>query len=122
MNEAVNQDFIRYDQVEKNHTYRLAESDSDEFDTDYRIQTFDLGRYLNGNKKDRKLFAEEFGAAVQDIGFSVLTGHGVDKSLYDEMNDRTEELYTTTSTRPAAAHHRAELSDIFSLPCRVAFS
>ena len=23
--EAVNQDFIRYDQVEKSHTYRLAE-------------------------------------------------------------------------------------------------
>ena len=95
--EAVNQDFIRYDQVEKSHTYRLAESDSDEFDTDYQIQTFDFGRYLNGNEHDRELFAEEFGAAVQDIGFSVLTGHGVAKSLYDEMNDRTEELYTSTS-------------------------
>jgi len=94
---AVNQDFIRYDQVHKSHTYRLAESDSDEFDDEYQIQTFDLGRYLNGNENDRKRFAEGFGAAVQDIGFSVLTGHGVDKSLYEEMNDRTEELFTTTS-------------------------
>jgi isopenicillin N synthase-like dioxygenase len=95
--EAINQDFVRYDQVTKNHTYRLAESKSDEFDTGYRIQTFDLDRYLNGNRHDRRLFAEEFGAAVEEIGFSVLTGHGVDTALYDEMNDRTEALFTTTS-------------------------
>ena len=94
--QAVNQDFIRYDQVEKSHTYRLAESDSDEFDTDYQIQTFDIGRYLRGNDKDRKEFAEEFGAAVQEIGFSILTGHGVDTAIYDEMNERVEELFTTT--------------------------
>jgi isopenicillin N synthase-like dioxygenase len=95
--QAVNQDFVRYDQVEKGHTYRLAESDADEFDADYEIQTFDFARFLQGNANDRQMFAEEFGAAVQEIGFSVLTGHGIDKSLYDEMNDRTEELYTTTS-------------------------
>jgi isopenicillin N synthase-like dioxygenase len=94
---AVNQDFTRYDQVEKSHTYRLAESDSDEFDTDYRIQTFDFGQYLHGNAADRQRFAAEFGAAVQEIGFSILTNHGVDKSLYDEINERTEELFTTTT-------------------------
>ena len=76
--DAVNQDFIRYDQVEKGHTYRLAESASDEFDDDYEIQTFDLGRYLHGDDAGKKRFAQEFGAAVQEIGFSVLTGHGVD--------------------------------------------
>ncbi len=95
--DAVNQDFIRYDQVEKHHTYRLAESKSDEFDADYEIQTFDIGRYLHGNKTDRQNFAEEFGAAVQEIGFSVLVGHDVDTSIYDEMNDRVEEFFTTTS-------------------------
>ncbi len=42
--QAVNQDFVRYDQVEKSHTYRLAESDTDEFDTDFQIQTFDFAR------------------------------------------------------------------------------
>ena len=95
--QAVNQDFIRYDQVEKSHTYRLAESDADEFDTDYEIQTFDFGRYLHGDQNDRQSFAEEFGAAVQEIGFSVLINHGVDPSLYDEMNEQTEALFTTTS-------------------------
>ena len=94
---AVNQDFIRYDQVEKRHTYRLAESESDEFDTDYEIATFDIGRYLHGDAREKQSFAEEFGAAVHEIGFSVLTGHGVDTSIYDEMNDRVIELFTRTS-------------------------
>jgi hypothetical protein len=39
---ALNQDFRRYDQVEKAHTYRLAESDGDAFDNDYKIATLGL--------------------------------------------------------------------------------
>lgn len=116
---SVNQDFIRYDQVTKGHTYKLAESASDAFDTDYEIQSFDFSRYLQGNKNDRKLFAEEFGAAVQDIGFSVLTGHGVDNSLYEEVNERTEKLYTTTSMadkmRFRAARHGSVSQGYFPL-------
>ena len=49
---AVNQDFIRYDQVAKSHTYKLAESASDEFDMDYEIQTFDLSRFLHGSENE----------------------------------------------------------------------
>ena len=94
--QAVNQDFVRYDQVEKSHTYRLAENETDEFDSEYEIKAFDFGRYLSGNAHHRQSFAEEFGAAVQEIGFSVLTNHGVDPALYEEMNARTEELFTTT--------------------------
>jgi isopenicillin N synthase-like dioxygenase len=94
---AVNQDFIRYDQVEKGHTYRLAESESDEFDEDYEIRTFDLSAYLHGNDAEKAQFASEFGAAVQEIGFSILTGHGVDTSLYAEMNERVVEFFTSTS-------------------------
>ena len=95
--QAVNQDFVRYDQVTKSHTYRLAESETDEFDDEYEIRTFDFGRFLQGNKHDRASFADEFSAAVQEIGFSVLENHGVDTALYDEIHDRTEELFTTTS-------------------------
>lgn len=95
--DAVNQDFTRYDQVRKSHTYRLAETQADEFDDDFKIQTIDMGRYLQGNKQDRQKFAEEFGAAIQGIGFSVLIGHGIDTAIYDEMNGRVEELFTTTS-------------------------
>lgn len=94
---AVNRDFTRYDQVKKSHTYRLAESASDEFDPDYEIRTFDISQYLRGNDSDKARFAEEFGAAVQEIGFSILTGHGVDTSIYEEMNERVVEFFTTTS-------------------------
>ena len=104
--DAVNQEFIRYDQVEKSHTYQLAETESDEFDTDYEIQSFDFDRYLNGNESDREAFAIEFGAAVQEIGFSVLTGHGVDTSLYDEMESLIEELFTST-VLDEKMHYRA---------------
>ncbi len=69
---ALNRDFAHYDQVEKSHTYRLAEHPSDAFDDDYEIATLDIGPFLNGNATDKNKFVEEFGAAVQDIGFAVL--------------------------------------------------
>ena len=94
---ALNQDFKRYDQVEKSHTYRLAEHSSDAFDEDYEIATLDFDRYLSGNTSDRAKFAEELGAAVQEIGFSILTGHGVDSTLYDEMHDLVIEFYESLS-------------------------
>lgn len=103
---AVNRDFTCYDQVTKTHTYRLAESAADEFDTDYEIATFDVGRYLHGNARDRQSFAEEFGSAVQEIGFSVLTGHGVDTSIYDHMNERVVEFFTSF-TLAEKMHFRA---------------
>lgn len=93
---ALNRDFTKYDQVAKTHTYRLAEHESDQFDDDYRIGTLDLGRYLNGNAKDKARFAEAFGASLAEIGFAILTGHGVPPSLYDEIDARTRELFTTT--------------------------
>jgi isopenicillin N synthase-like dioxygenase len=94
---ALNQEFKRYDQVEKSHTYRLAEHSSDVFDEDYEIATLDFGQYLNGNTADKARFAEEFGVAIQEIGFSVLTGHGVDTSLYDEMHDLVIDLFESMS-------------------------
>ena len=75
---AINRDFEKYDQVRKTHTYRLAENETDEFDEEYRIATLDFGLFLHGSSKDRAQFAEEFADALQDIGFAVLTGHGVD--------------------------------------------
>ena len=92
--DALNRDFTRYDQVEKRHTYRLAEHPQDEFDEDYRIATLDFGAFLHGSARDRARFAEAFGAALREIGFAVLTGHGVDPSLYDEMEERVLDLFT----------------------------
>jgi isopenicillin N synthase-like dioxygenase len=94
---ALNREFSRYDQVHKAHTYRLAEDESDEFDDEYQIATLDFAAYLNGNAEDKARFAEEFGAALQEIGFAVLVGHGVDPALYDEMHDGVLDLFTSTS-------------------------
>jgi isopenicillin N synthase-like dioxygenase len=95
--DALNQDFRKYDQVEKAHTYRLAESSSDEFDEDYEIATLDLGQFLHGSEQDKARFAEQFAGALGEIGFAVLTGHGVDPALYDAMHDGVLDLFETTS-------------------------
>jgi isopenicillin N synthase-like dioxygenase len=94
---ALNRDFEKYDQVRKAHTYRLAEDSADQFDTDYRIATLDFARFLRGGPGDKADFAGEFTVALEEIGFAVLTGHGVDPALYEEMHDRVETLFTSTS-------------------------
>jgi len=93
---ALNQDFSRYDQVRKAHTYRLAEHDGDEFDEDFRIATLDLAPFLSGDSGDKARFAEAFAAALQEIGFAVLVGHGVDAALYEEIHDGVLDLFTST--------------------------
>ena len=61
------------------------------------VATLDFSRFLNGSPGERADFAEEFISALEDIGFAVLTGHGVDPALYDEMHDRVAELFTSTA-------------------------
>jgi len=45
--DSVNQQFSRYDQVRKSHTYRLAEDATDQFDEDYEIATLDFAPFLS---------------------------------------------------------------------------
>src|SRR3954453_13123122 len=94
--DALNRDFTKYAQVEKAHTYRLAESAGDEFDNDYQIATLDFGRFLIGSASDKARFAAEFTGALEEIGFAVLTGHGVDPALYEAMHDAVLDLFTST--------------------------
>lgn len=95
--DALNRDFEKYDQVRKAHTYRLAEHDSDVFDDDYEIATLDFAPFLHGKAEDKARFADAFGKALHEIGFAVLTGHGVDPALYDEMHDTVLDLFASTS-------------------------
>jgi len=94
--DALNRDFEKYDQVRKSHTYRLAEDESDAFDEEYEIATLDFAPYLHGDAPDKARFAEAFGRALKEIGFAVLTGHGVDPALYDDMHETVLDLFTTT--------------------------
>jgi isopenicillin N synthase-like dioxygenase len=93
---ALNAEFRKYDQVEKAHTYRLAEHASDEFDEDYRIATLDIARFLGGKREERAQFADEFASALEEIGFAVLVGHGIDPALYDETHDAVLDLFEST--------------------------
>ena len=106
---ALNRDFVKYDQVRKTHTYRLAENDQDQFDEDYRIATIDFAPFLHGDAREKARFAVELVGALEDIGFAVLTGHGVDTALYDAMHDDVVELFTSTSPE-VKMHFRAQRS------------
>ncbi len=93
--EATNQEFRRYDQVEKRQEYHLAEAQHGEaFDDETRIPSCDLGRLLHGNEADKQAFAGELGDALRRLGFAILEGHGVDGALYDEADARILELFT----------------------------
>jgi len=93
-----NRDYIRYDQVDKDQSYRLAEADADEsFDTDYEVKTCNLARFLHGDAADRRGFADELGRALEEIGFAILEGHGIDPALHDLSVDKVFELFTRTT-------------------------
>lgn len=95
---AVNQEFIRFDQVAKTHTYRLAETpETDRFDDEFEIKTCDMADFFHGGEKGRRKFARELGSAMEEIGFAILVGHGVDPQLYDEGERKTVEFFTRTS-------------------------
>ena len=93
---ATNQDFIRYDQVEKRQNYQLAEGlDADQFDDEFQIRTVDIGLFLHGGDAAKRAFAAQLGDALHEIGFAILVGHDVDPNLYAEAERRIEEIFTT---------------------------
>jgi isopenicillin N synthase-like dioxygenase len=92
---ASSEEYASYDQVNK-PAYRLAEQDTggELFDDDFVIRTCDLGRALHGDDRDRAAFADELGAAMQEIGFAILEGHGVDPQLFRDAASWVEEFFT----------------------------
>lgn len=96
--EAVNQEFKKYEQVEKDQTYNLAENESeDQFDNKYEIQTCDLTEFFEGGEEVKKAFAQKLGKAMEGIGFVVLTGHGVDTAMYAEAEEKTRQVFEDIS-------------------------
>jgi isopenicillin N synthase-like dioxygenase len=107
---ATNQDFIRYDQVEKRQTYHLAESPAEEeFDDEFVIRTCDIGQFLHGDAAQKRAFAADLGDALREIGFAILEGHGIDPGLYDEADAKVLEMFgrltLTDKMRFRAARH-----------------
>ena len=86
---AVNQDFSQYDQVEKKQVYHLSEIEGeDEFDDDYIIQTVDMSGFRSGDPEEIEKFSQALGQAMEKIGFVILTGHGIDPSLFSEARKK----------------------------------
>jgi isopenicillin N synthase-like dioxygenase len=80
----LNQDWIRYEQVEKRQSYHLAEDASEQFDEEFEVRTCDMGS---------PSFARQLGEALHEIGFAILEGHGVDPALYDEAEKKIIEMF-----------------------------
>lgn len=105
---AVNQEFKRYEQVNKNQTYHLSETEGEEqFDEEYEIKTSDMSLYFHGGVEGKKEFARQLGEAMEGIGFTILTGHGIDAALYETAEKKIAEFFETT-TREERMKYKAK--------------
>lgn len=95
--EALNQDFRRFDQVDKRHTYRLSEAadGSEAFDEDFVVRTCDMAEFFHGGEAGRERFADSLGRAMEEIGFAIVVNHGVDPALFTDAERATAELFET---------------------------
>jgi isopenicillin N synthase-like dioxygenase len=117
---ATNQEFVRFDQVEKKQEYRLAEArEAEQFDEAFTIRTCDIGKFLRGGEREKRAFARELGEALQQIGFAILEGHGIDPRLHEEAAAKTVDVFTRASLgekmRFRAARHGSVNQGYFPL-------
>jgi isopenicillin N synthase-like dioxygenase len=96
--EALNRDFKGFEQVSKDHSYRLAEKPGAEaFDEEYGIPVCDMTPWFRGGDRGRRQFARELGDALTGIGFAILTGHGIDAGLYESTRQRVIDFFESTT-------------------------
>ena len=88
-----NQELRAYEQVEKLQRYRLAEDAEEEFDEDFQLAPCDLSRLDSPDPAERAAAVRELGESLEDTGFAVLTGHGVDPALYAEAHRKTRAFF-----------------------------
>jgi len=102
---TLNREFRRFEQVDKRQEYYLSEQPEKEcFDDDYVIETCDMTGFFGGSQEDIAAFAKRLGAALQDIGFAILTGHGIDTALYEQAEVLTRRLFEETTTEQRLAY------------------
>ncbi len=71
--------------------------DPDAFDEGFQLATCDLSAYLRGDATAKAAFVADLHHAMADIGFVILTGHGVAPDLYRRAEQWVEDLFTTPS-------------------------
>lgn len=57
------------------------------------IPVIDLSPYRGGAQAEKRLVAEAVGAACRSVGFLVITGHGVDPQLIEDLRAVTTEFF-----------------------------
>ena len=97
---ARNQAFRRFEQVRKPQDYHLAEQAAGEsYDEEFEIRVCDMAPALAGDASDQSAFAHELGAALERIGFAILTGHGIETRLYERCERKVRELFDSTTAQ-----------------------
>jgi len=94
---ANNQDFKNFDQVNKTQNYQLSESSDESFDDEFQIKTVDMSAALSGDKGAFACFSDELGKAMEEIGFVIITGHGIDTDLYQQAEQKIMQFFETIS-------------------------
>jgi len=91
---SLNQQYKRYEQVNKEQTYGLSENpEVDRFDEKFRIQVCDMAPWFEGTTEGREQFSNSLGRAMEDIGFAILVNHGVDTRLFDRADQKIREFF-----------------------------
>ena len=102
--ESLNQEFRHYEQVNKDQVYHLSENpQEEEFDTDFEIKTIDFALF----HRDRTRFIEELGFNLAEIGFAIISNHGVDPDLYHQAEEKIIEFFNTTIVEERM-HYKAQ--------------
>lgn len=116
--QATSREYERFDQVEKPLPYRLAEStdpaalEPEAFDEGFEVRTCDLGRFLRGDARERSAFAAELGEAMEEIGFAILVGHGVDPTLFELAEEWTEAFFDAIPMAEKLRHRAARCGSV----------
>lgn len=111
--EALNQDFKKYEQVHKDQAYHLSEhAELEQFDDEYMIKTCDMRLFFEGGEEGKRKFAQQLGEAMEGIGFTILTGHGVDASLYEQAEKRIQDFFENTTREQRMKYHAKRFGSV----------
>jgi len=92
--ESLNREFRQYEQVRKDQIYHLSEHpDQEEFDTNFEIKSVDFRLFTD----DKIRFVTELGSALEEIGFAIITNHGIDPNLYHKAEQKIIGFFEETT-------------------------
>ena len=96
--DAINQDYRKFDQVNKDQSYHLVEhTDVEPFDEETKIRVCDMSKYFSNDESLQKEFAKDLGEALEGIGFAILINHGVSHDLYKKCQEKIRQLFESTT-------------------------